>query len=528
MAGTNPLKKTLNQLKATAKITQLTIQPVSKSPDRVLGELFQAVQISRMHPDGKTFVDQVPSAKLRRIARRYKLESTKPGFDLYEFVKRNFANFDLKEEVVKNEPDLPPEQYITKLWPKLTKTAYHARGSLIALPNPYVVPGGRFQEQFYWDAYFIMLGLEMSERYDLTDCMMSNYSHLFRKFGFIPTGNRTYFTSRSQPPFYSQMVDLMIMRKGKKYLASRLPYLLQEDHFWNKRLKLILRRNRRIRLAKGDYLNRYYDNYAAPRPESYSEDVETAERSGRPKRQIYLDIRAGAESGWDFSSRWFDDKKHMTTINTTDLIPVDLNCLLYNLELKIADCYKQLLQFPLAKLYRERAKRRQKTIAKYLWNEEAGWFFDYNFKTERQTTVYSLAGAFPLYCKVATAKQAARVAKTIEDKFLADGGVVTTLENTGEQWDYPNGWAPLEWTTIVGLRNYGYNQLADAIKFRWLATNEALYQNTGKFVEKYNVIEPTELGGGGEYKLQDGFGWTNGVFLALKNDFDKQLVDGRL
>lgn len=524
MTDANPLKKTFNQLKATVKITQLTVQPVSKSPDRVLGELFQAVQLSRLHPDGKTFVDQVPSARMRQIVKRYKKESIRSDFDLYTFVTNNFTGFTPSSQAVKSEPSTTAEDHIIKLWPHLTKTAYRSIGSLIALPNPYVVPGGRFQEQFYWDAYFIMLGLEVSGRGDLTDCMMSNYSHMFRKLGFIPTGNRTYFTSRSQPPFYSLMIDLMIRRKGKKYLTTRLPYLLQEDHFWNKRSGLHLKSRRRIKLDKTTYLNRYFDNYAAPRPESYSEDVETAKLAeDRADKQVYVDLRAGAESGWDFSSRWFGDPDKIETIQTTDLIPVDLNCLLYNLEIKIADCYRSLLQFPLAKYYRDRASKRRAAIDRYLWDEAKGFYFDYDFAKREQRSDYTLAGTFPLYAGLASAEQAARVAQVIEEKFLQDGGVVTTLKDTGQQWDWPNGWAPLQWTTIIGLRRYGYHQLADAIKFRWLATNEALYLNEGKFVEKYNVVDPTELGGGGEYQLQDGFGWTNGVFLALKRDLDLEL-----
>ncbi|HET6622653.1 MAG TPA: alpha,alpha-trehalase TreF [Candidatus Saccharimonadales bacterium] len=524
MPDKNPIRKTFNQLKATVKITQLTVQPVSKSPDRVLGELFQAVQLSRLHPDGKTFVDQVPSARMRQVVRRYRKEADRPDFDLYEFVAKNFADFTPSSQSVKAEPSTTAEDHIIRLWPHLTKTAYKSIGSLIALPNPYVVPGGRFQEQFYWDAYFIMLGLEVSGRSDLTDCMMSNYSHMFRKLGFIPTGNRTYFTSRSQPPFYSLMIDLMIRRKGKKYLTTRLPYLLQEYHFWNKHSRLPLKPKRRVKLDKNTYLNRYYDNYPSPRPESYSEDVETAKLAkDRTDKQVYLDLKAGAESGWDFSSRWFDDPMKIETIRTTNLIPVDLNCLLYKLELTIADCYRTLLQFPLAKYYRDRATKRKAAINHYLWDESKGFFFDYDFVNHKKSEDYTLAGVFALYVGLADDNQAAKVAGVIEDKFLKDGGVVTTLQDTGQQWDWPNGWAPLQWTTIVGLRRYGYHELADAIKFRWLATNEALYLNEGKFVEKYNVVDPTERGGGGEYQLQDGFGWTNGVFLALKKDFDVEL-----
>lgn len=525
MPKTNPVKKTLRRLRATARATQLTILPVAKSPDEILGELFRVVQLNRIHPDGKTFVDLVPNARMRAIAKAYERESHEEEFDLKAFVEKHFKQY-LQEtgEYVTLDNELDPEAHIDQLWDTLTKRADKAVGSLIPLPNSYIVPGGRFQEQFYWDSYFVMLGLEASGRHDLTDGMMANYSHYFRKFGFIPTGNRTYFTSRSQPPFYAGMVKLVSRRKGTKYLTSRLPYLLQEDYFWNRGGRFGLKKSRRIKMPDGGYLNRYFDSQQTPRPESYSEDVEAAHLAhGRSAKQVYLDLRAGAESGWDFSSRWFKDPQRIETIRTTNLVPVDLNCLLYELELTIAQSYRKLLQIPLASLYEQKAAKRKKTITAHLWDEDAGYFFDYHLTTRSRSKSWTLAGAFPLYVGLATDEQATKVAAVIEEKFLQSGGVVTTLEPTDQQWDWPNGWAPLQWTTIIGLRKYGYHDLASAIKQRWLGTNEALFANERKFVEKYNVVDPTERGGGGEYTLQDGFGWTNGVFRALRADLDHEL-----
>lgn len=525
MAKTNRVKNTISRIKAVGRATQLTVLPVKKSPDTVLGELFRIVQLSRLHPDGKTFVDLVPNARVRAIAKAYERESRAEDFDLKAFVDKHFKTYlDETGEYVTIDEQIDPEGHIDKLWNTLTKSADKPVGSLIPLPQRYVVPGGRFQEQFYWDSYFVMLGLETSGRYDLVDGMMSNNTHFFRKFGFIPTGNRSYFTSRSQPPFYSAMVQLMTRRKGSKYLTSRLPYLLQEDYFWNKGGRFSLKKSRRMKMPDGSYLNRYFDSLSTPRPESYSEDIETAEEAiYRNPKQVYLDLRAGAESGWDFSSRWLENPQLLPTIRTTEIIPVDLNCLLYQLEMTIADCYRTVLQIPLAHIYQQRAAKRKAAITKYMWNDESGFFFDYHLGEQAQTDVLSLAGVFPLYVGLATPEQAASVAKVVEEKFLQDGGVVTSLIDTGQQWDWPNGWAPLQWTTIIGLRRYGYHELADAIKFRWLATNEALFSNEKKFVEKYNVVDPTERGGGGEYQLQDGFGWTNGVFRALRADLDIEL-----
>lgn len=531
MPDKNPIKKTLQKIKLASEVTRLTFLPVKSSPDERLGELFSAVQLARVHPDGMTFVNLVPSKSLRHIVREYEEQCERPDFDLTEFVKSHFEEYVQatdESEALSEHND--PEDHITALWDKLTKRATAAKGSLIPLPNPYVVPGGRFQEQFYWDSYFIMLGLEASGRPDLTDGIMSNFTHMFYKFGFIPTGNRTYYTTRSQPPYFLHMIRLIAHRKGHhRYLLPRLPYLLQEYVFWTQDTKAFLsmskkRYKRVVRLPDGSTLHRYYDAKDTPRPESYREDVETAEGSEKPA-MVYRHIRAAAESGWDFSSRWFANPDDITTIRTTEIVPIDLNCLLYELELALSEANRKLLQLPLALYYQKKAEKRKTTINKYLWDEQNGYYFDYHSPSESRTTIWSLAGTYALYCGVATSDQAERIAENIEQKFLKPGGVTTTLNETGQQWDAPNGWAPLQWITIIGLRRYGHHELADKIKIRWLGANQALFHNEHKFVEKYDVNDPTSLGGGGEYTLQDGFGWTNGVFMALRKDLDRMIAE---
>ena len=201
MANGDSIKKTFKKLKTTANTTRFTFSPIAKSPDEQLGELFRLVQLNQVHPDGKTFVDQIPSARLRSVIKAYEKESSKPDFNLKTFVDTHFSTQVAEHAAHELSPTDDPEEHIKNLWDGLTRSANEATGSLIPLPHPYVVPGGRFQEQFYWDSYFVMLGLEASERHDLTDGMMANFMHMFRKFGFILTGNRTYFTTRSQPPY---------------------------------------------------------------------------------------------------------------------------------------------------------------------------------------------------------------------------------------------------------------------------------------------------------------------------------------
>ena len=133
----------------------------------------------------------------------------------------------------------------------------------------------------------------------------------------------------------------------------------------------------------------------------------------------------------------------------------------------------------------------------------------------------TLAAAFPLFFEIASGSQAERVAKILKQHFLQPGGLISTTETTGQQWDAPNGWAPLQWIAIIGLRNYKQDELAKEIARRWMNINEKVYHDTGKMMEKYNVVETDLKAGGGEYPSQDGFGWTNGVYLALEKVFGK-------
>jgi alpha,alpha-trehalase len=232
----------------------------------------------------------------------------------------------------------------------------------------------------------------------------------------------------------------------------------------------------------------YGDNLTGPRPESEKEDIQTAAGD----EVIYQNLRAGAESGWDFSSRWFDETNQLKSIRTFDILPVDLNSFLINPE---SD---------------------ENYIATYnylFWNDDLGIYTDYNYKTKMQTGKISLAMFLPLWQGFASEEQAAKVAKFAEKNLLKRGGLVTTNVESGEQWDSPNGWAPLQWIAVKGLEKYGFNQLANKIKKLWINTCKITYKNTHKMLEKYNVINPELMPEDGEYTVQDGFGWTNGVYL---------------
>ncbi len=511
-------KKLTTQLRRA----QINLAPTKHSPDQLWGELFRDVQLQRIYPDSITFADMSPGPTGRRILKQYLKERQDPHFNLRAFVQQHFDQL-LQAPTYTSNPQHTPEQHIEELWQVLRRDIPKNTGSIVGLPYPYVVSGGRFIAQYYWDSYFTMLGLAAAGHWEMVENMVKNCAFLIRKFGYVPNASRTYNNTRSQPPVFALMVQLLAQHKPKTTYVKYLPYLLAEHAFWMKGARSLkphrIANRRVVLLPDGSVLNRYYDKLATPRPESYKEDVETAlHASGRTPSRVYLDLRAAAESGWDFSSRWFADPHDLTTIHTTDIVPVDLNCLLVELERTIAITYRQLKQQRLARHFDQLAEQRVAAIRTYCWDEGKKFFCDYDFVAGASTGVISAAGPFALFCKVATQPQAADCAAVIAKKLLQPGGVVCTLHDNGQQWDWPNGWAPLQWAAIQGLHAYGHDFLASEIKQRWVATNVAAYKKTHKMVEKYNVVDPTKPAGGGEYALQDGFGWTNGVLQALLHE----------
>lgn len=515
------------QLKTSIALAAGTLMRANRSPDQAFGELFHDVQQRNVLGDGKTFADLIPKKRAQAIRQEYMLAKQDPKFDLREFVSRHFYEFAPHKDRHAYVPDddTSIDEHIGILWRELERRNRKPRGSLTTLPYSYVVPGGRFSEQFYWDSYFIMLGLAAGGHWNKIEAMMKNYTYMIRTYGFIPTANRSYFTSRSQPPYFALMVKLLAQHRGKRvtYLEY-LPYMLAEYRWWLRgRGKLEKQEHkafaRLVEMPDGSLLGRYYDDKTTPRPESLREDLETAEHAeGRAAERLYLHLRAAAESGWDFSSRWFTKPTDIRTIHTADIVPVDLNCLLYELESAIAESYRLMKHVILARKFEKLASKRAAAINKYLWNDREKVYGDYNFHHFSMTHSVSLAMVYPLYSRIATQEQADFVARRLERDFLKPGGLVTSLVESGQQWDSPNGWAPLQWTAIVGLRHYGHHALADEIKQRWMTTINIVFERDRKLIEKYDVIHPGNHGGGGEYPLQDGFGWTNGVYAALKNE----------
>jgi alpha,alpha-trehalase len=492
-------------------------------PNERWAGLFEAVQLGGVFPDGKTFVDCEPKFPTDQIMAAYRAAKADPAFDLRAFV---LENFDLPPDYGADfDPDMDNDisQHISALWPILTRQPDEpSTGSLLRLPHPYIVPGGRFREVYYWDSYFTMLGLQVDGQVDLIENMVKNFAHLIDQVGFIPNGNRSYYLTRSQPPFFPCMVQLLADIRDSSVYATYLPQLRKEYDFWMAGSAQANAQTPDVQhvvfLGEGQILNRYYDKGDYPRAESYKEDVETAKASGQDPKTIYRHLRSGAESGWDFSSRWLADGQNLATIHTTDIIPVDLNALLYNMERVLAQAYTIAGDAANATDFAAKADARKAALDAYCWDAEEGFYRDYDFKARAFTPVLSMAAAYPLFFEMSTPQQAVQVAKLLDMRFLRDGGFTSTLRQTGQQWDEPNGWAPLQWMAYRGLKNYGHDALAHTARDRWIANNIRVYENTAKMVEKYNINDMTLEAGGGEYPVQDGFGWSNGVLQRMLLD----------
>lgn len=490
-------------------------------------ELFHDVQMARIFADSKTFADAFPKNSWTEIYIDYQHAKKTAHFNLTDFVHQHFV---LPQNIVltKDTDTDSVQSYIASLWPKLEKKPdILSLSSLLPLSHPYVVPGGRFREIYYWDSYFTALGLNASNRQDLIKSMILNFIDLQNTLGCIPNGNRSYYNSRSQPPVLGLMVEMYLktipandVQTRKQFLQVCVQGLAKEYQFWMEGKEQLCQGltaiKRVVKMPNGLSLNRYWDDSTQPRPESYREDIEAAENIPFSQRSdFYRNIRAGCESGWDFSSRWLADLSDLSTIQTTHIVPVDLNSLLHKLESLLSQFYAELDDQGLSIKFAHYAQNRSDAINQYLWDDQSFFYHDFDFVKGKSTPTQSLAACVPLFSHIASNIQAKYIADKLEQSFLMEGGLVTTLSESGQQWDAPNGWAPLQWFAVVGLTHYGFDCLSQKIVNRWIAAVEQQFNTDNNMMEKYNVQHSRSLAKGGEYEVQHGFGWTNGVSLAF-------------
>ncbi|KAL3499182.1 hypothetical protein ACH5RR_038275 [Cinchona calisaya] len=409
--------------------------------------------------------------------------------------------------------------------------------SLLPLPNPVIIPGSRFREVYYWDSYWIIRGLLASKMYDTAKGIVTNLISLINEFGYVLNGARAYYTNRSQPPLLSSMIfDIHNQTRDVEFVKISLPALLKEYQFWNSGNHKVI-----IQDAEGEVhnLSRYYAMWNTPRPESSSIDQETASKLSNicEKTQLYRELASAAESGWDFSSRWMRNASDPTTFSTTCVVPVDLNAFILKMELDIAFLANVTGDSSIAARFTEASRARQKAMNSIFWNAEKGQWFDYwltETNTSKDAYIWEAANQnqksfasnfFPLWITLfhSDVTMMEKVIQSFQTSgLLRPSGIATSLTNTGQQWDFPNGWAPLQHLIVEGLAMYGSeeaNSLAKDIAIRWIRTNYVAYQKTGAMHEKYDVEKCGEYGDGGEYKPQTGFGWSNGVVLAFLEEF---------
>jgi alpha,alpha-trehalase len=384
----------------------------------------------------------------------------------------------------------PALEYISGYWSTLIRHTPQDQGTLIGLPQPYLVPSQDpiFREMFYWDSYFIALGLVDTEHEAHIFGMINNIAHLLNRFGVMPNGSRYYFLSRSQPPFLTQLMQLALrvkQRRGDTDMAGWLEPLLNVAVQEHETVWLGTQHPHHRQVYNG--LSRYFDIN-------------------------YLHDLACCESGWDHSprcsERWLDH------------VQVDLNSIMHVRETDIASFYRLLGQHQAAAHWQHRAEARVATMQDVFWDETQGYYFDFDYQTQSRNPYPSLAGFYPLWAGIATPEQAARVVEHWLPKFECAGGLQTALESkAGFQWAAPNGWSPLQWLVVSGLERYGYHAHAKRIMRAWCNNNMAVFAKTGAFWEKYNVVEIGEESEGGLYGALKGFGWSNAVFW----DFAKRL-----
>ncbi|MDZ4209785.1 MAG: trehalase family glycosidase [Candidatus Curtissbacteria bacterium] len=371
--------------------------------------------------------------------------------------------------------------YIDSYWPKLIKSNPKDLRSLIGLPNPYIVPAASevFQEQYYWDSYPVVRVLIDHPKYrNIAIGMVDNLLHLVERFGIVPNASRFYFLSRSQPPLLSSMVSVVYDKTGDKTWLKRAIKFLEDEYnnVWMGKIQL---RNYRLTWTG---LSRYYDLNA-------------------------MDILAEAESGWDMTAR-FGGK-------CLAYCPVDLNSLLYIYERDLSESYKIFGNLKKEEMYRKAAEKRVELVNKYMWNEEEGYYFDYNFEKEHISPLITVAGVFPLNVGIASFDQAKRAVSMIEKELQRSWGVVQSVKFVeNKQWDWPNGWAPMQLRVVESLLRYGYIHLAKRFMTKWIALNVKVFKETGQLWEKYDVVHG-RVGVPDRYPTAPGFAWTNAVFVLM-------------
>ncbi|XP_030750479.1 trehalase-like [Sitophilus oryzae] len=534
----------------TNQLSENPIVPTCSSPIYCQGELLNVVQMSGIFNDSKTFVDMsqvnTVNVTLDNFSKLMAKTNNDPSRqEVEQFVNENFIS--QAETVEWAPPDFNPSpsflqnindesvrvfaKNVVGIWPTLGRNVSSdveqnpEKHSIIPIPNGFIIPGGRFRESYYWDSFWIIRGLLISDMPLTVKSMLSNFCYLIENFGFIPNGARVYYLNRSQPPLFSLMVALYIDHTNDTdWLVENVQYVEKELNFWLD--------NKTVEVEKDGekYTLAHYNSKSnTPRSESFSEDVKTCNfyTNEDDKQLCYQSLKTGAETGWDFSSRWFFDdnggtKSNLSHIRPQRLIPVDLNSYLCKGFREMSNFYGILGNSEKQNEWLEKADAWTEKIQLILYNTEDGIWYDYDTELQSPRKDFYPSNFAPLWADAYDTSLKEEYGKRAAEYFVKEGidqfpgGIPTSLDQSGEQWDFSNAWPPLQELVVLGLKNSGNDEaveLAKAMGTRWVAANMKGYSESQIMYEKYDAVAAGEFGGGGEYVVQAGFGWTNGVAL---------------
>ncbi|KAI4456205.1 trehalase [Holotrichia oblita] len=518
------------------------------------GQLLHTIQMAGLYEDSKSFVDKSlkynVSTTLRTFNKLMSDTDQNPSKEqLLDFVNENFLSQNELEDWIPEDFVEEPEflshivhskvrnfaKDIISIWKilgrKVKQDVFKKQDqhSLIPVPNGFIVPGGRFQEYYYWDSYWIIDGLIVTGMTKTARGMIDNFLSIVERYGHIPNGGRVYYTRRSQPPLLTHMAKIYLDATNNiSWLKKNIDLLEREVEFWIK--------NRMVKITVDNVSHNvavYHAVSLGPRPESYYEDYMTASyyQTAVEKERLYIELKSAAESGWDFSSRWIFDESgennaNITFLQTSRVAPIDLNSFLYGAFSNLAKFYQHLNNERKQKHWHHLANTLNHTINTLFWNEIDGIWYDFDTILHQQRRYFSPANFAPLWVKAYNThpKSATHVIEKViiylKMEGIPDflGGIPATTLSTGEQWDFPNAWPCLQSIVVEGLQNSGVpigRHWAREFAERWVRANMYGYNETGHMFEKYDAEFPGHYGAGGEYRVQTGFGWTNGVVLRF-------------
>ena len=418
---------------------------------------------------------------------------------------------------------------------------------------PFVVPGGRFNEMYGWDSYFESLGLLVDGKVELAKAMADNFQYEIEHYGKILNANRSYYLTRTQPPFYTSLIrEIYQITNDKTWLKSHLKTAIKEyETVWMVEGKRLTQNGLNRYLAEGigfppECETGHFDSIFRPYAEAKKISIRDYEKGytdgsirNKDLDSYFVHDRSVRESGHDTSYR--------IEGNCADLNLVELNAMLYKYETDFAELIKSEFNNDFEgygdEYWKTKAKKRRESVNSYLWCENKGLYFDFNVKENKQSDFVAVTTLTPLWAKLCSEEQAKKLVEGAIPLLKEKGGLAgCTKESRGEisenrparQWDYPNGWAPHQMMIWKGLINYGFNDIAQELIYRWLfmITKNAVDYN-GTIPEKYDVVEAThkvfaEYGNVGtdfEYITQEGFGWMNASYQYGLSLLDQKLVD---